>query len=57
MPISPLRKQNQATITGSSPLKRIVLHDTSKMKNFEVSTMNLLDNEDMVKVHSVHTLG
>ena len=31
--------------------------DTSKMKNFEVSTMNLLDNEDMLKVHSVHTLG
>lgn len=31
--------------------------DTSKMKNVEVSTMNLLDNEDMVKVRSVHTLG
>lgn len=31
--------------------------DTSKMKNFEVSTMNLLNNEDMLKVHSVHTLG
>ena len=31
--------------------------DTSKMKNFEVSTMNLLDNEDMVNVRSVHTLG
>lgn len=31
--------------------------DTSKMKNFEVSTVNLLDNEDIVKVRSVHTLG
>lgn len=31
--------------------------DTSKMKNVEVSVSNLLDNEDILKVRSVHTLG
>jgi hypothetical protein len=50
-------KQKANRLSFVDPKGKEHVIDTSKMKNFEVSTMNLLDNEDILNVRSVHTLG